>query len=204
MSVFRRARERRGTPADVLVVGLGNPGARYVNTRHNIGFDAVEELAGRHGIQLRSSRGERARVGTGSIGGQRVALACPDTFMNLSGESVRLLVTRHGIDDPAGVIVVYDDMDLEPGRIRVRAGGGSGGHKGMRSISAHLSTQGFPRVRIGVGRPPRAGAGADWVLKPMSKADRQLFDTAASAAADAVDTFVSGGLEAAMNLHNAR
>jgi len=204
MSVFRRARERRGTPADALVVGLGNPGARYVNTRHNVGFDAVDELADRYGVQLRSSRSERARVGTGTIGAHRVALACPDTFMNLSGESVQLLVTRHGIGDPAQLIVVYDDMDLEPGRIRVRAGGGTAGHKGMRSISDHLSTQEFPRVRIGVGRPPRAGGGAEWVLKPMSKSDRETFDAAASAAADAVVTFVSDGLEAAMNLHNAR
>ena len=204
MSIFRRAAERRGTPADFLVVGIGNPGERYRNTRHNLGFEVIDELVERHHGSLRSSRAERARVDTVSICGRRAVLACPDTFMNLSGESVRPMVQRHGITDPAKIVVVHDELDLEPGRLKVKAGGSAAGHNGLRSIADHLGSQDFLRVRLGVGKPPHAAAGKDWVLKRPSKADREIFDGEVSRAADAVETIIGSGVEQAMSQFNAR
>jgi PTH1 family peptidyl-tRNA hydrolase len=204
VSVFRRAAERRGTPADHLVVGIGNPGEEYRDTRHNLGFEVVERLVERHGGDLRSSRAERARVGVISLAGKRVVTACPDTFMNLSGESVRPLVKRHGITDPGRVIVVHDELDLEPGRLKVKAGGSAAGHNGLKSIAQHLGTPDFVRVRVGVGKPPHKGAGKSWVLKRLGKADRELFDEVVDRAADAVEMLIRDGLDAAMNTFNAR
>lgn len=202
MSIFRRAAERRGTSADHLVVGIGNPGEKYNRTRHNLGFEVIEELVSRHGGDLRSSRAERARVATVTIADRRVVLACPDTFMNLSGESVRPMVKRHGITDPGQVIVIHDELDLEPGRLKVKAGGSAAGHNGLRSIADHLGTKDFLRVRLGVGKPPSKAAGKDWVLKRPSKADREIFDREVERAADAVETLVGSGLDSAMNLYN--
>jgi len=204
VSIFHRAAERRGTAADHLVVGIGNPGERYANTRHNLGFEVIEELAARHGGQLRSSRAERARVATVNIAGRVVVLACPDTFVNLSGESVRPMVKRHGITDPERVIIVHDELDLEPGRMKLKAGGSAAGHNGLRSIAEHLGSKDFLRIRLGVGKPPHKGAGKDWVLKRPSKADRETFDHEVCRAADAVESIVTSGLEAAMNGYNAR
>jgi len=204
VSIFRRAAERRGTPADHLVVGIGNPGEKYDNTRHNLGFEVIDELCRRHGGELRSSRAERARVATITLAGNTVVLACPDTFMNLSGESVRPMVKRHGIIDPTQVIVVHDELDLEPGRLKVKGGGSAAGHNGLRSIANHLGSSDFLRVRVGVGKPPHKGAGKDWVLRRLSKSDRELFDREVGRAADAVETLVGENLEAAMNSFNSR
>jgi len=204
VSIFRRAAERRGTPADHLVVGIGNPGEKYDNTRHNLGFEVIDELCRRHNGELCSSRAERARVATVTIAGERVVLACPETFMNLSGESVRPMVKRHGITDPTQVIVVHDELDLEPGRLKVKGGGSAAGHNGLRSIANHLGSPDFLRVRVGVGKPPHKGAGKDWVLRRLSKADREIFDDEVARAADAVETLVRDDLETAMNSFNGR
>jgi PTH1 family peptidyl-tRNA hydrolase len=200
----RRAdRPRRGTPADWLVVGLGNPGKEYAGSRHNVGFEVVDLLARRHDGRLRSGK-ERALVDEVRIEGCRVALAQPTTYMNLSGESVAPLVRRFGIEDPERLVVVQDELDLPVGRVRVKVGGGLAGHNGLRSIKAHLHSDSFVRVRIGVGKPPSKEHGADHVLRKVGKADRELLAGAVEMAADAVEAIVAEGPEAAMTRVNAR
>lgn len=201
MSPFGRA--RKGTPADLLVIGLGNPGRDYVRTRHNVGVEVLEELARRGSTSLSKSP-ERALCATVTVGGQRVELAFPQTFMNLSGESAGLLVKRHGIAEASQVVVVHDELDLPPGTVKVKVGGGLAGHNGLKSIRQHLHTDAFVRVRIGVGKPPGSTPGAVHVLKPFGKAERDLVDVAVQVAADAVEAIATEGAEAAMNRFNAR
>jgi PTH1 family peptidyl-tRNA hydrolase len=206
MSLFGRrgaAAERRSTPADLLVVGLGNPGLDYEHSRHNVGADTVALLAERRGGTLKRSR-ERALVAEVRIDDQRVVLAFPQTYVNLSGESVGLLVRRHGITDPARVVVVHDELDLPLGRVKVKQGGGLAGHNGLRSIKAHLHTDEFLRVRIGVGKPPSKEQGADHVLRRVSKRERVELDIAVQDAADAVEAILGDGVDAAMNRYNTR
>lgn len=198
----RGASERRGTPADLLVVGLGNPGDEYAGTRHNVGAEVVALLAARHGGSLRRGR-ERALSGEVTISGRRVALAFPQTYMNLSGESVRLLARRFGVGDPAHLVVVHDELDLPVGRLKVKVGGGLAGHNGLRSIVSHLHSQEFVRVRIGVGKPPGRQAGADHVLRRPTRAERAELDVVVQEAADAVEAIVVDGVAAAMNRYNA-
>jgi len=194
---------RRGTPADLLVVGLGNPGKEYAGTRHNVGFDVIDLLARRHQGRLKSGK-ERALVDEVRIGPKRVALAEPMTYMNLSGESVAPLVRRFGIEDPSSLLIVHDELDLPTGTVRVKVGGGLAGHNGLRSIKAHIHTDEFLRIRIGVGKPASKEQGADHVLKRVSGSDRQLLDIAVELAADAVESILSRGVEAAMNEVNAK
>jgi PTH1 family peptidyl-tRNA hydrolase len=204
VSLFGRgglAARRRGTPADLLIVGLGNPGVDYAGTRHNVGADAVRLLADRHDGQLRRGR-ERAEAAEVQLAGKRVVLAIPQTYMNLSGEAVALLIRRYGVTEPERLVVVHDELDLPTGRIKVKRGGGLAGHNGLRSIKAHLRTDEFLRVRIGVGRPPSKEAGADHVLRRPGKADREALAVTTEEAADAVEAIVSDGIEAAMNRYN--
>jgi PTH1 family peptidyl-tRNA hydrolase len=206
MPLFGRrgaAAERRGTPADLLVVGLGNPGGEYEHSRHNVGADAVALLAERHGGVLKRSR-ERALVAEVGIGDRRVALAFPQTYVNLSGESVAMLVRRHGITDSERVVVVHDELDLPLGRVKIKQGGGLAGHNGLRSIKAHLRTDDFLRVRIGVDKPPSKEQGANHVLRRVSKRERVELDIAVQDAADAVEAIVVDGVDAAMNRFNTR
>lgn len=205
MSPFGRRRSdagRTGTPADLLVVGLGNPGSEYARTRHNVGAEVIELLADRHGGRLRKGK-ELALSDEVRIDGHRVALAFPTTYMNNSGDSVRLLVKRHGIDDLSHLVVVHDELDLPVGRLKIKFGGGLAGHNGLKSIRAHLHTADFVRVRLGVGKPPSAARGADHVLKPPSKQDRTELDIVVQEAADAVEAILADGLEAAMGRYNA-
>jgi peptidyl-tRNA hydrolase, PTH1 family len=203
---FRNA-IRSGTPADWLVVGLGNPGAEYATTRHNVGADAVALLAERNGERLKVGK-ERALIAEVRIGAatgptqQRIVLAFPQTFMNLSGESVHLLMQRHSVTDPARVVVVHDELDLPVGRVKLKLGGGTGGHNGLKSVQTHLGSQGFARIRIGIGRPPGQQSSADFVLKRPGKAERALIDVAIEIAADAVETIVTSGFDRAMNSIN--
>jgi PTH1 family peptidyl-tRNA hydrolase len=196
-------RSRTGTPADLLVVGLGNPGDEFAGTRHNVGADVVALLSDRHGGRLRAGK-EGARSGEVLIDGQRVALAFPQTYMNDSGRSVVALVRRHGIDDLAHLVVVHDELDLPVGRIQVKEGGGIAGHNGLRSIRDHLHTAEFVRVRVGIGRPPGAKQGADYVLGRPSKSDRQELSAVVADAADAVETILREGPAGAMNRFNTR
>ena len=200
---FFGGKERRGTPADLLVVGLGNPGAEYAHTRHNAGADTVALLAERHGGTLKRGK-EQALTCEVRIDGKRVALAFPQTYYNESGNAVRLLVQRHGIDDPTKVVIVHDELDLPHARLRVKAGGGLAGHNGLRSIADHLKTQDFLRVRIGIGKPPGGKEhGADHVLKRPSKAMKTELEIAVQEAADAVELIIEAGVDRAMNRFNA-
>ena len=206
MALFGRggaAASRRGTPADLLVVGLGNPGAEYTRSRHNVGAEVVDVLAERHGGTLKRSK-ERALSAEVRIGDKRVALAFPQTYMNLSGESVAQLVRRHGITDPAQIVIVQDELDLPVGKLKLKRGGGLAGHNGLRSIKAHLHTDEFLRVRIGVGKPVTKEQGADHVLKRVGKRDRTELDVVVQEAADAVELILSDGIDAAMNRVNTR
>ncbi len=195
--------ERRGEAAALLVVGLGNPGLEFEGTRHNVGFEVVSILAERHSGSLRRSK-ESARVAEVRIGGQRVALAAPRTFMNESGLAVVKLVRRHGVDDPSRLVVVHDELDLPVGQMRVKAGGGLAGHNGLKSVTAHLGTQDFLRVRIGVGRPPGTQSGADYVLRRPGRREAEELAVVVQEAADAVEVILSDGVDAAMARFNSR
>jgi PTH1 family peptidyl-tRNA hydrolase len=197
--MFRRA-PRTGASADLLVVGLGNPGEEYDKTRHNVGAEVVEILARRHGGKLRKQK-ERSLTDEVDVGGKRVALAIPLTYMNLSGEAVAPLVRRYGVE-PGQLVVIQDEMDFELGRLQVKDGGGLAGHNGLKSIVAHLHTQDFVRVRIGIGKPPGSRQGADHVLRRFSKAERQEIDIVLEEAADAVEMILAEGVDVAMNRVN--
>ena len=189
---------------DYLVVGLGNPGKQYARTRHNVGEEVAALLASRHGGSLKTSR-DHALVDDVRIGSKRVVLAFPTTFMNESGKAVRALSRRYGFNrGPIAerLIVVHDELDLPPGTVRVKVGGGLGGHNGLRSITADLGTQEYIRVRIGVGKPVNKEQGANHVLSKVPAAERQTLDVGVQIAADAVERIVADGAPAAMNAFN--
>ncbi len=182
-----------------LVVGLGNPGSRYAHTRHNAGFMTLEELAGRRGASFKKYRG----IDTGSFacGGRDVKLARPLDFMNRSGEAVKQLRRRFRLD-PREILVIYDDIDLAAGTVRIRRGGSSGGHLGIQSIIDHLGSDAFARVRIGVGRPPTPEEAADYVLEQLSGEVLEALRESARRGADAVEAVLDEGIGAAMNRFN--
>jgi peptidyl-tRNA hydrolase, PTH1 family len=199
---------RRKTPFDWLIVGLGNPGKDYARTRHNVGQEVVAELARRRGDTMKSGRDNalvaESRIGEGD-GQVRAVLAFPLTYMNDSGQAVRALVRRYGIDDPSRIVIVQDELDLPPTIVRIKAGGGLAGHNGLRSIAAHLGTQDFLRIRIGVGKPPGGKErGANHVLGRMPSRQREDYDVAVHEAADAVELIVTEGVDAAMRRYNVR
>ncbi|HKA92907.1 MAG TPA: aminoacyl-tRNA hydrolase [Acidimicrobiia bacterium] len=195
-----RLRPRRGTPADLLVVGLGNPGDEYRKSRHNLGAEVVELLAERHGGRLRK-RKERALVDEVTIDGKRVTLAVPLTYVNDSGHAVGALVRRFGVT-PEELVVVHDELDLPVAELKVKSGGGLAGHNGLRSIVEHLHTQDFQRVRLGVGKPVSKEHGADHVLNRFGKRERAEVDVTVEQAADAVEAIARDGVDAAMNRFN--
>jgi peptidyl-tRNA hydrolase, PTH1 family len=191
---------RTGTPADLLVIGLGNPGDEYARTKHNVGADVVARLAARHGGRLRKGK-ELALVDEVRIDGKRVALAVPLTWMNDSGNAVRPLVRRYGVS-PEQLVVVHDELDLPIAALRVKSGGGLAGHNGLRSIVQHLHDDGFQRVRIGVDKPSTKEVGADHVLSRFSKREQTEIDVTLELAADAVELIAREGVDAAMNRFN--
>jgi PTH1 family peptidyl-tRNA hydrolase len=199
--MLRRA-ARTGTPADLLVVGLGNPGAQYVGTRHNVGAEVVELLARRHGARLKKGK-ERALVDEVRVGDKRLALAVPLTYMNDSGQSVALLAHRYGVE-PEHLVIVHDELDLPTAALKVKVGGGLAGHNGLRSIKSHLHSDEFLRIRIGVDKPRSKEQGADHVLDRFSKRDRKEIDVTIEDAADAAEMILSHGVDAAMNRYNTR
>jgi peptidyl-tRNA hydrolase, PTH1 family len=158
----------------------------------------VQLLAHRHGVTLRAEKGVSARVAVASLAGRRVALSVPTTYMNESGLAVRGLATRFGIDDPTTIVVVHDELDLPPGTVRLKAGGGLAGHNGLRSISSHLHTNDFLRVRIGVGKPPSAAQGASHVLRRPPRAVREMLGVSLETAADSIERIAADGIDAAM------
>jgi PTH1 family peptidyl-tRNA hydrolase len=183
-----------------LIVGLGNPGREHVGNRHNAGFQCIDHLAEAHGMSF-TRRQARARVAQGEIGGRRVLLVKPQTFMNVSGEAVGQLARFYKIA-PADVLVLYDDLDLPLGTIRLRPDGGSGGHRGMRSIIQHLGTEDFPRLRLGIGRPPGQMDPVDYVLSDFTADERAEMELAFEQAITAVVCFLDEGIDAAMNAFN--
>ena len=187
--------------ADLLVVGLGNPGDEYAKTKHNVGAQVVELLARRHGAKLKKSRRDRALVDEVRVDGRRLALAVPITYMNDSGQAVAPLVKKYDVG-PDQLVVVHDELDLPPAALRVKVGGGLAGHNGLRSIKQHLHTDEFLRVRIGVGKPPSKERGANHVLSPVSKRDREEMAVTIERAADAVETILRDGVDVAMNHFN--
>lgn len=194
------ARERYGYSM-YIIVGLGNPGRDYMNTRHNIGFDVIEALAEQENIGVLEKK-HKAVIGKGYIGGQKVILAKPQTYMNLSGESVRELIDYYKIDEKEELIVISDDISLEPGQLRLRKKGSAGGHNGLKNIIAHLGHDEFMRVKMGVGEKPKGYDLADYVLGHFTQDERKLMDDAAKEAADAVRMILSDDIEAAMNRYN--
>jgi len=183
-----------------LIVGLGNPGREYAAHRHNVGFQVVDALAHGHKLAFSGRKG-LARVAQGEIGGQAVILAKPQTFMNLSGKSVGRLSRSLGVP-PERILVIYDDLDLPLGRLRLRAEGSSGGHKGIRSIIDVLGTQAFPRLRVGIDRPPGRMDPMDYVLKPFDRDQKPFLAEAVARAAAAVECWLAEGIIAAMDRFN--
>ena len=186
---------------ETLIVGLGNPGKQYEHTRHNVGADCIDELARRAGVLLKSGR-DKALVAEVSIDSHRVVLAFPTTFMNDSGLAVRPTMKRYGLTEPTQLIVIHDELDLAPGVVRVKAGGGLAGNNGLRSITAHLHTQDYLRVRIGIGKPQSKEHGKGHVLSKLPPRERVLLDIAIHHAADAVEVLIRDGLDAAQRQYN--
>ncbi|MBQ7925557.1 MAG: aminoacyl-tRNA hydrolase [Lachnospiraceae bacterium] len=184
-----------------IIVGLGNPGREYGNTRHNIGWDVIDVLADRAHIDVLEKK-HKAIIGKGVIAGQKCILAKPQTYMNLSGESVRELVDYYKVDEEAELIVISDDVSLEVGQIRIRKKGSAGGHNGLKSIIGHLGHDTFQRVKMGVGEKPKGYDLADWVLGHFNKEDRAMMDDAAKRAAEAIELVMTEGADVAMNRYN--
>ena len=184
-----------------IIAGLGNPTQQYDHTRHNIGFDTISYLADRYHIPM-NARKFQAICGTGIIEGQKVLLLKPQTYMNLSGNSIGEAVNFYKLDPASEVIVIYDDIALEPGYIRVRKKGSAGGHNGIKDIIAHLGTQEFKRVRVGVGEKPKDYDLAAYVLGHFTPEDRKKVEEAIAQAADAVELMVQDRTDEAMNLYN--
>ena len=185
-----------------IIVGLGNPGRKYEGTRHNMGFDVIDRLVYKNNIPCSGSKFHSV-YGTGMIGTEKVILAKPLTYMNLSGTAVRELVDFYKIDPESELIVISDDIDLEPGRIRIRKQGSAGGQNGLRHIVQCLGTQKFIRIRVGTGGKPEGWELADWVLSRFTMDDRALVDDAIVRAADAVAAICTDGIDKAMNIYNA-
>ncbi|GFG74879.1 aminoacyl-tRNA hydrolase [Mycobacterium botniense] len=182
----------------LLVVGLGNPGPHYAHTRHNLGFMVADLLAARLGSKFKVHKRSGAEVVTGRLGGRPVVLAKPRSYMNESGRHVLPLAKFYSVSPP-DIIVIHDDLDLEFGRIRLKRGGGEGGHNGLRSVAAALGTKDFQRVRIGIGRPPGRKDPADFVLEPFTATERPEVPAICEQAADATELLIRLGLEPAQN-----
>ena len=188
-----------------LVVGLGNPGPGYAGNRHNVGAMVLDEIAARAGIRLSPGKGARSRAvsGEGRLAGRRVVLARPLTYMNESGGPVRGLLDYHSLT-PESLVVVHDELDISFGAVRLKRGGGEGGHNGLRSITRTAGTKDYLRVRVGIGRPPGRQDPADFVLKDFSSTERKQLDLLLAEAVDATETLLARGLEAAQNEVHAR
>lgn len=184
-----------------LIAGLGNPTKEYADTRHNIGFDVIDVIAKMHGIPVLEKK-HRAIIGKGYINGCKVILAKPQTYMNLSGESIKEIVNYYKMEADTDLVVIYDDVSLPLGQLRIRKKGSAGGHNGMKSIIAGLGQDVFPRIKMGVGEKPKEYDLADYVLGHFTQKERKVMDESARKAADAVSLILKGELDAAMNAYN--
>lgn len=183
-----------------IIVGLGNPTSQYEHTRHNVGFDCIDTIAAENNIAMDFVK-HKAVCGTGYIAGQKVILAKPQTFMNLSGESVRQLVDYYKVSNEE-VIVIYDDISLDVGKLRIRKKGSAGGHNGIKNIIQHLGTDVFPRIKVGVGNKPKEWDLADYVLSRFPKEEREFIEVAAKEVSKVCELLVVDEIDAAMNQYN--
>jgi PTH1 family peptidyl-tRNA hydrolase len=186
-----------------LIIGLGNPGRAYLDSRHNIGFLIIKSLAKIYKIPLKRESGTFSLIGRGTIDGQRVTLAMPLTFMNLSGSCVELLLKKYKTL-PANLLVICDDLDLELGRLKIRPSGSSGGHRGLQSIMASLGTQDFCRLRVGISRPHKNTAAASYVLSAFTNKEKKQVKEIIARAADCCSVWVTRGIAQSMNIFNKR
>lgn len=186
-----------------IIAGLGNPDRQYEGTRHNAGFDVIDRLAEKYNI-LVDTKKHQACIGKGVIEGQKVILAKPQTYMNLSGESIISLVDYYKADEENELLVIYDDISLDVGQLRIRTKGSAGGHNGIKNIIAHLGTQVFPRIKVGVGEKPKGYDLADYVLGHFSKEEKERMDEGYEHAVRAAELIVSGQINEAMNEYNRR
>ena len=184
-----------------IIAGLGNPRREYENTRHNIGFDVIDMLAEKTQIRVIEKK-HKALIGKGYIGGEKVILIKPQTFMDLSGESVREVLDYYKVDAKENLIVVYDDISLEPGQLRIRKKGSAGGHNGIKNIIAHLGHDQFQRIKMGVGGKPEGYDLADYVLGHFTGGERKVMNAACEEACQAIEVMISQGPDAAMNQFN--
>ena len=184
-----------------IIVGLGNPDRQYQNTRHNIGFDVIDVIADKNNITVKE-RKHKALIGKGFVGGQKAVLVKPQTYMNLSGESVREVIDFYKADEKSELIVVSDDISLDVGQIRIRKKGSAGGHNGLKNIILHLGHDEFQRVKMGVGQKPEGYDLVDYVLGHFPKEEREIMDESAKRAADAIEVMIAEGADAAMNMYN--
>ncbi len=197
LNIFRKEKEK----VMYVIAGLGNPDKQYENTRHNIGFDAIDALAEKYNIDI-SIRKHRAYCGKGMINGNKVVLVKPQTYMNLSGESLRSVVDYYKIDPESELLVLFDDISLDVGQLRIRKKGSAGGHNGIKNIIANLNTQNFARIKIGVGEKPKKMDLVDYVLGHFTKSERVLMDEAIEHAIRAAGMIVEGEMDSAMNIYN--
>ena len=184
-----------------IIAGLGKPTLQYEGTRHNAGFDVIDTLAGKYNISV-DGRKNRALIGKGIIEGKKVILAKPQTYMNLSGESLGGLVDYYKVDEESEFLVVYDDISLDVGQLRIRKKGSAGGHNGMKNIISHLGTEVFPRIKVGVGEKPKKYDLADYVLSRFSKEERAIMEEGYQKAVEAVEMILRGEMDEAMNKFN--
>jgi PTH1 family peptidyl-tRNA hydrolase len=186
-----------------IIAGLGNPDKKYEKTRHNVGFDVIDVLAEKYHIEVKEKK-HRALCGSGWIGGRKVLLLKPQTYMNLSGESIQEALSFYKLDPETELLVIYDDISLAPGRIRVRAKGSAGGHNGIKNIIAMTGTQGFARIKVGVGEKPEGWDLVDYVLGRFSAEDRKLVEEAFNDAVSAAERILEDDLSGAMNEFNGK
>ncbi|HEY3289858.1 MAG TPA: aminoacyl-tRNA hydrolase [Anaerolineae bacterium] len=188
-------------PQRYVIAGLGNPGKEYSRTRHNVGFNVVDHLAEKHGLRF-SKMMNKALIALGDINGSKVILIKPQTFMNESGAAVAPVLKYYKVAATA-FMAIYDDLDLPVAQLRLRKMGGSGGHNGMKSLIARIGTEDFPRLRVGIGRPPGRMDAVDYVLEPFSKPDLALMDETYSRAVEAIESWLRNDIERVMNTVNA-
>jgi PTH1 family peptidyl-tRNA hydrolase len=184
-----------------IIVGLGNPTAEYAGTRHNVGFDVIDQIADKYNISV-TERKHRAFCGKGIIGGQKVILVKPQTYMNLSGESVRSVLGFYKVDVETELLVIFDDISLDVGQLRIRKKGSAGGHNGIKNIIQHLGTNVFHRIKVGVGEKPKDYDLADYVLGHFSKGEKEQMEEGYKKAVNAVELMLQGEVDAAMNEFN--
>ena len=183
-----------------LIVGLGNPEEEYGNTRHNMGFDTINKIANKYNIEI-NKKNFKGLYGTGIIEGQKVILLKPQTYMNLSGESIKEAIDFYKISEE-NLIIIYDDIDITPGIIKIRKKGGPGTHNGMKSVIQNIQTEKFPRVRIGIGKPEQKGELIQYVIGPINKEDKEILDKATTLGREAVIEIIKSGVDIAMNKFN--